>query len=216
MNNKLKIICIVIISLIVLGIVFGIVDVNRAKDNMKPIFSIHIGTYMDGGTAEYYGLGYKIIIYNKNGSIYEENYHAVKVGTWFMRYEDGLESSSGAINIGAINEVRFIRTYEVLNDLNISDDTGNYNYYTIKQYQNEEPVVVKIKNIYKLEEKQNYEFTFIGNVLAGSYQYYNIDEIFDEFTIIDIQKTEKEGTEQEQQDIYNSNVQMTNPYNNNI
>lgn len=216
MKKKMKVICIAIIGLVILGIVFGIVDVNRAKNDLKPIFSINIGIYMDGGTAEYYGLGYKIIIYNKINNVYEGRYQAVKVGTWFMSYEDGLKSQGNVVIVGDKDEVRFIRTYEVVADLKMPDETGNFHYYTIKQYQNEEPVVIKIENKYKLEENQNYEFTFTGTVPSKSFQYFSISEIFEKFTIVDIVKTEKEGSDQVQQDVYNENLQMTNPYKNTI
>ena len=40
------------------------------------------GIYLDGGTIEYFGLGYKVIDFNRLSG-----YDEVKVGTWFMDYK---------------------------------------------------------------------------------------------------------------------------------
>ena len=48
----------------------------------RPIFMIKINHYKDGGTKEYYGLGYKLIDYHLlNG------YDKKHLGTWFMKYD---------------------------------------------------------------------------------------------------------------------------------
>jgi hypothetical protein len=44
-------------------------DYSLAKHNKKPIFAIPILRHKDGGTVEYYGLGYKVIKYNKLDNI---------------------------------------------------------------------------------------------------------------------------------------------------
>lgn len=88
MNNKnklLKVIGIILLTIILLGVIFFIVDYNRVKNQKIPIFCIKIGTLWDGGTTEYMGLGYKVIDYHKlNG------YDKIHIGSLFMKYDDSL------------------------------------------------------------------------------------------------------------------------------
>ena len=42
---------------------FIITDFSLARANKSPIFAIPLIRYKDGGSAEYYGLGYKVIKY---------------------------------------------------------------------------------------------------------------------------------------------------------
>lgn len=81
---KITIIFLVIINiLIVLSIIFGCIDKSRLENDKNPIFSFKTLTYLDGGTQEYLGLGYKIIKYPRNGM------DIVDIGTWFLQYKDG-------------------------------------------------------------------------------------------------------------------------------
>jgi hypothetical protein len=64
MTKKKKI----IIVLICLWIVFFSVDLYRTQKQEYPIFCIKLNGYNDGGTCEYFGLGYKVICFNKLGS----------------------------------------------------------------------------------------------------------------------------------------------------
>lgn len=59
------------------------IDYIRAKNNQGPIFSIRTGILKDGGTKEYFGMGYKVIKFNRLGG-----YNKVKIGPWFMDYND--------------------------------------------------------------------------------------------------------------------------------
>lgn len=49
---------------IVIWLAFIITDFTLSKYNKKPIFAIPVFKLKDGGTVEYYGLGYKVIKYN--------------------------------------------------------------------------------------------------------------------------------------------------------
>lgn len=73
----------VINILIVLSIILGSIDKSRLENDKNPIFSFKIGTYLDGGTQEYLGLGYKIIKYPRS------RMDIVDIGTWFLQYKDG-------------------------------------------------------------------------------------------------------------------------------
>lgn len=86
---KITIIVLVIINiLIVLSIIFGCIDKSRLENDKNPIFSFKTLTYLDGGTQEYLGLGYKIIKYPRS------RMDIVDIGTWFLQYKDGYAPGS--------------------------------------------------------------------------------------------------------------------------
>ena len=93
-------------------------------------------------------------------------------------------------------EITFVRTYNIVSDLQRTDTSGQYKYYVIDQFQMENPIVIKVESSYNLNENENYEFTFEGTKTEG--KEYTIQEIFDNFKIVDIQSTDKEGLEQRQ------------------
>ncbi len=85
MKKGIKVLLIVLGVIIILGLVFFAIDYNRVQKQEKPLFCIQhpAGVIMDGGTVEYFGLGYKVIDFNRlNG------YDEIKIGSWFMKYED--------------------------------------------------------------------------------------------------------------------------------
>jgi len=61
MKKKTKIILFIISSLVVLSIIFAFTDYFRAKNGKPPIFAIQVATYKDGGSRNYWGIGYKVI-----------------------------------------------------------------------------------------------------------------------------------------------------------
>ena len=85
MKKGLKILFIIIGIIIVLGIVFFMVDYNRVQKQEKPIFCIQnpAGIISDGGTIEYFGLGYKVIDFHTLAG-----YDDIKIGSWFIDYND--------------------------------------------------------------------------------------------------------------------------------
>ena len=85
MKKGLKICFGIIGVIVILGIVFFVIDYNRVQKQENPIFCIKnpAGTYMDGGTVEYFGLGYKVIDFNTLAG-----FNDIKIGTWFMDYND--------------------------------------------------------------------------------------------------------------------------------
>lgn len=85
MKKWLKVIGVILGILVLLGIIFFAIDYNRVKNQEKPIFCIQnpAGIIADGGTIEYFGLGYKVIdFYTLAG------YDDIKIGNWFMDYND--------------------------------------------------------------------------------------------------------------------------------
>ncbi len=85
MKKWLKVIGVIIGIIVILGIVFFAIDYNRVKNQEKPIFCIQnpAGIISDGGTIEYFGLGYKVIDFHTLAG-----YDDIKIGTWFMNYND--------------------------------------------------------------------------------------------------------------------------------
>ena len=83
MKKIVKTIGVIIGILIILGIIFFAIDYNRAKNNEQPMFCVQIDEANDGGTKVYLGLGYKVIDFNTLSG-----FDDVKIGTWFMNYED--------------------------------------------------------------------------------------------------------------------------------
>lgn len=85
MKKGLKMLFIIIGIIIVLGIVFFVVDYNRVQKQEKPIFCIQnpAGVIRDGGTIEYFGLGYKVIDFHTLAG-----FDDIKIGTWLMDYND--------------------------------------------------------------------------------------------------------------------------------
>ena len=91
----------------------------------------------------------------------------------------------------------YIKTYNIVEKLDITDENGNYDFYVVKQFQdNDEPVLIKVANTYDLEQGENYEFVLYGVKEDG--KTYSQNEIFENFEIIDIRKTDKQGLDQTQ------------------
>ena len=85
MKKWLKVIGIVLGIIVILGIVFFAIDYNRVQKQEKPIFCIQnpAGVIKDGGTIEYFGLGYKVIDFHTLAG-----FDDIKIGTWLMDYND--------------------------------------------------------------------------------------------------------------------------------
>lgn len=79
MKKGLKIGITVFAVIIGCGIIFGSIDKKRATDNKRPIFVIRTAIYKDGGSKEYIGLGYKVIVFNTLCG-----YKEIKFGSWQM------------------------------------------------------------------------------------------------------------------------------------
>lgn len=85
MKKCFKVIGIILGVIVILGIVFFVVDYNRAQKQEQPIFCIQnpAGMISDGGTIEYFGLGYKVIDFHTLAG-----FDDIKIGSWFMDYND--------------------------------------------------------------------------------------------------------------------------------
>ncbi len=74
----------VIFVIIMIAMIFTCVDIILlTKYEKGPIFTIRTEIYKDGGTKEYYGLGYKVIKYNCL-----EGRRGIDIGTWGLKYDN--------------------------------------------------------------------------------------------------------------------------------
>ncbi len=79
---KSKIITDIIFIIIMLCLIFVTVDIIAVgKYDKGPFFAIPFRTYKDGGTKEYYGLGYKVIDYNQ-----VQGRRDKEIGAWSLKY----------------------------------------------------------------------------------------------------------------------------------
>ena len=99
-------------------------------------------------------------------------------------------------NESKTTDIEFVRTYNIVSNLNKTDATGENNFYVVELFQTFEPVVVKVNKKYVLQENENYEFTFKGSKIDG--KDYTIQDIFNTFDITNIEKTDKVALEQRQ------------------
>lgn len=121
MKKGLKILFIFLGIILVLGVTFFAIDYSRVKEQKKPIFCINVATHRDGGSKEYLGVGYKVIDFHTL-----EGYNDMKIGTWFVQYNDFDE------------EMKRYKTHfeEELqeNDYNIGNHAFNARIEKIKKY----------------------------------------------------------------------------------
>ena len=81
-KNRLKKISNIIFIILFVIILLAIIDIICvSKFEKGPFFAIPVHTYDDGGTKEYYGLGYKVIKYNQ-----VQGRRDLDIGTWGLTY----------------------------------------------------------------------------------------------------------------------------------
>lgn len=118
MKKFIKPLIIILVILIIILILFCI-DYNRVKNNKTPIFCIKGEMAQDGGTIEYFGIGYKIIAFNKlNG------YTETKIGPLTMKADDFL------------NEFTYPKSISDLPKELLIDDMIKENYVVISNSEN--------------------------------------------------------------------------------
>lgn len=83
MKKKLVLI---ISTLVVLSFIFFIVDYIRIKNMKLPVLCIKYSTYLDGGSSEYLGLGYKVIVYKESSIGEKSTIKDIKIGSIFMKF----------------------------------------------------------------------------------------------------------------------------------
>lgn len=161
MKKTFKVICGILGIIVALGIVFFTVDYNRAKNQEKPIFCIQnpAGMIADGGTKEYFGLGYKVIDFHTLAG-----FDDVKIGSWSMKYDDFKEEVREYEEKMTQVEYLFCGTITKIEE----------NLFLVKPDENEEirksadlimVQKLKIDNNVKFEIGERIKVTYDGNVL---------------------------------------------------
>ena len=77
-----KVSTIIMIIIIVIGILITTDILLVTKKKIGPFLAINTKSYNDGGTKEYYGLGYKVIKYNQ-----KVGRRDTVIGSWFIKYD---------------------------------------------------------------------------------------------------------------------------------
>ncbi len=77
----IKTLNILLVIVVIVAIIVAIDTVCVKKYNKGPYFAIQLKRYDDGGTKEYYGLGYKVIKYHQ-----EQGRRDTVMGSWFLNY----------------------------------------------------------------------------------------------------------------------------------
>lgn len=156
MRKKTKRIVIMLTILILVILIFFIIDYRRVQRKQRPLFCIDVATYTDGGTKVYYGLGYKVIAFHKmlflNESSNEmEYYQDIKIGTWYMDYNDFTEEIMEKEN--AKQQANHKRKYIELENTQIDYDL-------VKMVEDKCYIIMNSNIVYHIEELDS----FIQNV----------------------------------------------------
>jgi len=116
----------IVIAILIVWIAFFITDFSLAKANKSPVFAIPVIRYKDGGSTEFYGLGYKVIKYINLTVERGPEVESVAFGTWLMRFSDTLSvpGNDGEV-IKEPNEVVWDRRTMVMLKGELYLDTGH-------------------------------------------------------------------------------------------
>ena len=165
-----KVLNIVFTIIIVIIAIITIDYVRVAKFEYTPLFAIKTTEYKDGGTTEYYGLGYKVIDYNQI-----QGRRDIEIGTWNLKHNSkpidisdvDLAIEFTKYEVKAYNNYykKFLRIKSTLKDTNektntiilgYTDEDGKYSLDISCE------LVAEQLNIEKFEE--NKQITIIGTV----------------------------------------------------
>ena len=151
MKKELKILFSIIGIIFILGIVFFVVDYKRVQKQEKPIFCIQnpAGIISDGGTIEYFGLGYKVIDFHTLAG-----YDDIKIGSWFMDYNDFEEEMKEY-------EERFEE--ELRQNENTIGDVFNAKIKEIREYNGVTSILIEGLDTNDINHKGEFDFSIDDN-----------------------------------------------------
>ena len=133
-DKFMKIFNIFFVFAMIAMIIIAIDVIAISRYNKGPFFAIPTKTYKDGGTKEYYGLGYKVIKYNQI-----EGRRDTQIGLWNLKYD--------------INPID-------VQDIDLAIEFQNNPQYTSEKYYKQYiRINSKIKTIDKEENKLILEYT---------------------------------------------------------
>ena len=124
----------------------------------------------------------------------EYNYSLEYENEWILTNETDIKTDNYFTIVSLKENNTFIQTFNVLNVANSNDE--KYYYLTLRAFQDEEVVTVKIlRELYpKIKENNNYEFTFLYD--NKKIKENDIKELFDNRKLIKITETSKVGLDQ--------------------
>ena len=172
-NNykKANLIINIIFSIIVIILLLSILDVYLVVNhNVGPFLAIPTSPYKDGGTREYYGLGYKVIKYHQL-----QGRRDTVVGSWSLKYDDTpvtIQDIDLSINMtDNKNKIynkyykKFVRIISTLKSVDAKKHTLTLG-YTDEDGKYSLDIICKInKDQDNLEEfEENKETTIIGTI----------------------------------------------------
>lgn len=163
---------IILIILIIIGTMIAI-DYYRSTQQKTPIFAVKVYHHKDGGTQEYYGVGYKVIKYNVISGRKD-----VVFGFITMKYENETKHLDQAA-------CEFKMIYNLTKKVTNKDN--NIQTLTLTKYkQSSKTTILYDKERFgDLEEGANYSFTF--RTLNPNLEN-NLEEIFNTSEIVSIEK----------------------------
>ena len=158
----------VIIMVILLAVATDVICVSKFQKG--PFFAIPVHKYSDGGTKEYYGLGYKVIKYHQT-----QGRRDIEIGSWSLKYnanpitaeavDMALEFYDNPTTAYQKYQKKFVRVISTLNkvdkknniiEIGYKDEGGKYSLDITCN------IVKDQKNISKFEEGKS--ITIIGSV----------------------------------------------------
>lgn len=180
--NIILVIALIILFLVTLDIVL------ITKYQKGPIFAIPVKTYQDGGTKEYYGIGYKVIKYNQL-----QGRRDMEIGTYKLKYNtEPIDISALDLSIELNNDKdkafekynkKFIRINGILKEYNTKDNKVTIGY---------------------IDEDGKYSVDIICNMASDKRELKRL-EIFKETTVIGVVTDYDEETDSNPITIYMSN-----------
>ena len=184
--NRIINIILVIALIILLLVTIDIVLITKYQKG--PIFSIPVKTYEDGGTKEYYGIGYKVIKYNQL-----QGRRDMEIGTYKLKY------NTEPINVSALDI-----SIELNNDKDKAFEKYNKKFIRIngilKEYNTKDNKVT----IGYIDEDGKYSVDIICNMASDKRELKRL-EIFKETTVIGVVTDYDEETDSNAITIYMSN-----------
>lgn len=146
-NIAKTIINIVFIIIIIIMVMVTVDVVGVSRYNKGPFFAIKTKTYNDGGTKEYYGIGYKVIKYNQ-----QQGRKDIEIGSWNLKYNiEPINISSLDLAIEFRNDYK--KAYKRYGKKFIRTDG------TIKQIVNNKKIIVKYS-----DQDKKYSLEIICNM----------------------------------------------------
>ncbi len=147
----LKTIIGLVFIVIFIGLITFTIDNSRISTGKDPIASIKMFHHKDGGTKEYYGIGYKIIAYNKlNG------YKKSHIGTYRLKYDETLGEESELADLCK-------KAVEKMNENKLKDTVE----FTAKEIKNKDKFLIFIDKITG-KDLDKHELNFITKTKKGN------------------------------------------------